>query len=82
MISIMARRGTAQNGRTGVFDPEATVTVTVRYRPGDADRPGFERLVTEMGISAAEVMRLGVRKLLEERDRRPWTTTEEPRIAS
>lgn len=81
----MAVKGKPQDGRTGKFDPNETVSVTVRFRPGDPDRRGFEDLVTEMGVSAAEVVRRGIQALKDQQRSHPvgWAPAqEEARIAS
>ncbi|MBV9026413.1 MAG: hypothetical protein JO362_22070 [Streptomycetaceae bacterium] len=75
-------RGLKQSGRTGKFDPEEVVTLTLRFRPDDPYRPLYEELVKRLDVSGAEVARRGMKALHDELSRTGWTPAEEARIAS
>jgi hypothetical protein len=64
-MTVAGVRGLKQNGRTGEFRPDGVVTVTVRFRPDDPERPAYEELVKRMGVSGAEVVRRAVAELYE-----------------
>ncbi|MDX2845425.1 hypothetical protein PV377_42040 [Streptomyces ipomoeae] len=43
--------------------PEKPVRATVILHPGDEERPLYEELVNELGVSGAEVLRQAIREL-------------------
>lgn len=63
-----APRGRQHRGRSTAFRPDRPVRASVNLEPGDPDRALYERLVVEMGISGAEVLRHALRSLAQARD--------------
>ncbi|MFF9128415.1 hypothetical protein ACF09J_35115 [Streptomyces sp. NPDC014889] len=55
-------RGLQHKNRT-VHPPEKAVRATVILHPGDEERPLYEELVSELGVSGAEVLRQAIREL-------------------
>lgn len=66
----MAVRGRQQPGRTGVFPADKPLRATVMLKPGDYVRGLYEELVTDMGISGAEVLREALTELHKRETRR------------
>jgi len=66
-----APRGRQQQNRSARFDPDRKVSVAVQLAPGDPLREKFERLVTSLGVSGAEVMRQALEALPIDQDGRP-----------
>lgn len=46
-----------------VHPPEKPVRATVILHPNDAERPLYEELVSELGVSGAEVLRRAIQEL-------------------
>lgn len=62
----MARQGTQQRGRSDVFQPSKSVRAQTVLPPGDPVRKQYEELVAALGVSGAEVLREGIKKLHRE----------------
>ncbi|MFJ7049866.1 hypothetical protein ACIQVC_41615 [Streptomyces sp. NPDC101112] len=52
-----------QHKNRSVHPPEKPVRATVILHPGDEERPLYEELVSELGVSGAEVLRQAIREL-------------------
>lgn len=63
----MGKRGSPQRGRSDVFQPEKPVRAQTVLPPGDPVRKQYEELVAALGVSGAEILREGIKKLHGER---------------
>lgn len=75
MISIMAApRGKQHRGRSTEFPPDRAIRAGLMLHPGEPVREAYEDLVTEKGISGAEVIRQALMEMHERhRQQRPRT---------
>ena len=64
---MAGRRGAQQRGRSDVITPDKTVYPRLPLPPEDPERPMYERLLADMGVSGAEVLREGLRALYAQR---------------
>jgi hypothetical protein len=60
-------RGRAHRGRTGAFNPDASIKAATQLHPGDPARVAYEELIAEMGISGSEVIRQALLTLRKQR---------------
>ncbi|MFI6663086.1 hypothetical protein ACIBL8_47295 [Streptomyces sp. NPDC050523] len=63
-------RGVQHEGRSTAFPADKIVRAQCVLHPGEDVRAAYEQLVTEMGISGAEVIREALRVLHERETRR------------
>jgi hypothetical protein len=66
----VAVRGRSQPHRTGIFPPGESVRAAAVLKPGDYVRGLYEELVSDMGISGAEVVREALIELHKRESRR------------
>lgn len=59
----MASRGTLQRGRSDVFDRDKPLRAQTVLPPGDPVRAQYEALVTALGVSGAQIIRMGIEAL-------------------
>lgn len=64
---MAGRRGAQQRGRSDVIGPEKTVRAQLPLAPDDPERPMYERLLKDMQVSGAEVLRAGLRALYSQK---------------
>lgn len=62
-----ALRGAQQRGRSDAISPDKTVRPGLPLAPGDPVRPMYERLLKDMNVSGAEVLREGLRALYRDK---------------
>lgn len=63
MITAMAGVRGLQHKNRAVHPPEKPVRATVILHPSDVERPLYEELVNDLGVSGAEVLRQAIREL-------------------
>ncbi|SCF73821.1 hypothetical protein GA0115255_104742 [Streptomyces sp. Ncost-T6T-2b] len=75
MITIMAApRGRQQRGRSTEWPSDKAIRAGLLLHPGEPVRKAYEELVTETGISGAEVIRKALMEMhARHRQQRPRT---------
>ncbi|MEU0671202.1 hypothetical protein ABZ508_35330 [Streptomyces lavendulocolor] len=72
---MAAPRGRQHRGRSTAFPPDRAIRAGLMLHPGEPVRQAYEDLVTELGISGAEVIRQALMEMHERhRQGRPRTT--------
>ncbi|MEU0289279.1 hypothetical protein [Streptomyces sp. NPDC006147] len=66
---MTGRRGVQHTGRSTTFPADKSLRAQLVLHPGEELRDVYEELVTEMGLSGAEVLREAL-KLLHQRETR------------
>lgn len=64
---MAAPRGAQQRGRSDAIDPAKVVRPTLPLAPGDTERGMYERLLKDMSVSGAEILREGIRALYRQK---------------
>ncbi|MFI9824609.1 hypothetical protein ACIHFC_29770 [Streptomyces sp. NPDC052013] len=67
---MTGRRGVQHTGRSTEFPADKSLRAQLVLHPGEELREAYEELVTEMGLSGAEVLREALRVLHRRETRR------------